>query len=53
MTTPVYEATDRAGSRRREARAGGAEGADRSPGLFLGHNVPHRHPCQIVNSQDR
>lgn len=41
MTAPVCETTGRAGSRRREARAGGAEGADRSPGLFLGHNVPH------------
>jgi len=40
MTVAVYEATDRAGSRRREARAGGAEGADRHTGLSLCHNGP-------------
>ena len=34
--------TDRAGSRRREARAGGAEGADDPTGLSLCHNGRHR-----------
>ena len=37
---PSLAATDRAGSRRREARAGGAEGADDPTGLSLCHNSP-------------
>ena len=44
MTVAVCETTARAGSRRREARAGGAEGADESPGLSLCHNGPHLPP---------
>ena len=32
---PSLAVTDRAGSRRREARAGGAEGADDPTGLIL------------------
>ena len=45
MTVAVYETTARAGSRRREARAGGAEGADESPGLSLCHNGPQLPPA--------
>jgi len=41
MTVTVVESTARAGSGKREARAGGAEGADGTPGLSLCHNGPH------------
>ena len=44
MTVAVYETTARAGSRKREARAGGAEGADGTPGLSLCHNGPQLPP---------
>jgi hypothetical protein len=44
MTGAVIETTARAGSFKREARAGGAEGADGTLGLSLCHNGPQLPP---------